>query len=263
MTSGYSYVSQRPEPPGPARSPVDTPPYYQQLDGRPRQSQQPKPTQRPVSTHPADRTRITKHPIRSDWAPDPSLEPHARRALCDEMLLLAVDGCFVLGVTAVGETRAQKSRVAAEVALALAESAHPRVLLLEADFQWPDVHRLMGVDMPMSMGFSQQLRGRSPAKADAWTVVECLPTLHVLAEGIMRSPGMILSVRFEEALTSLRTYYDFIVLNGPDTSAVVECRAMNNVTDGAAIVAPAEGHVELPGARDLFAEQRLSTIVRV
>jgi Mrp family chromosome partitioning ATPase len=179
------------------------------------------------------------------------------------MILLAVDGCFVLGVTAVSETRGQKSSVAAEVALALAESAHPRILLLEADFQWPNLHRCMGVEMPMAMGFSQQLRGRTPAKTDAWTVVECSPTLHVLVEGIMRSPGIILSVRFEEALASLRTYYDFIVLNGPDTSATVECRAMTNVTDGAAIVAPVEGSVELPGAIELFANQRLSTIVRV
>ena len=79
----------------------------------------------------------------------------------------------------------------------------------------------------------------------------------------MRSPGIILSIRFEEAINSLRTYYDFIVLDGPDTTTTVECGAMTNVTDGSAIVAPFEGSMDLPAAIELFPNQRLSTIVGV
>ena len=255
-TTSYSYVSQRPE--APMRGATDTPPYYQESGER--GDDTPMPRQR---TDAPRQTRVTKHPPRPGWAADPSLDLRTRRQLSDQIFPLAVEGCFVIGVSAVGESRVYKSRVAAELALALAEPKHPRVLLLEGDFQWPSVHQLMRVDMPMSMGFSQQLRGKSSAKPDAWTVVECTPTLDVLAEGIMRSPGHILSVQFESSVRSLRSYYDFIVIDGPDTKEEVECRALANVIDGILLVAPANGSPSIAHSVELFPDKRFSTIVGV
>ncbi len=256
--TSYSYVSQRPE--APTRGPIDTPPYYQEAGAPEHGRDTPLPRQR---TDAPRQTRVTKHPARAGWAADPSLDFRTRRPLSDQIFPLAVEGCFVVGVSAVGESRVHKSRVAAELALALAEPNHPRVLLLEGDFQWPSVHQLMRIEMPMSMGFSQQLRGKSTPKPDAWTVVECTPTLDVLAEGIMRSPGHILSVQFEASIQSLRAYYDFIVIDGPDTKEQVECRALANVIDGIVLVAPASGSPSIAHSVELFPDKRFSTIVGV
>lgn len=258
--TGYSYVSTRPSADAP-RPPQDTPPYYQTPTGAPRPGT--APPYAAASQAPATRTRVTVHPARQGWSPDPSLDFRARRGLADQLLPLAVEKCFVLGVTAVTESRSEKSRVAAELALALAESNHPRVLLLEADFQWPNVHQTMRVDMPIAAGFSQQLRGRSAAKPDAWTVIECAPCLHVLAEGIMRSPGHILSVQFEESVRSLRSYYDLIVLDGPDASAEGECRALANVVDGFILIAPPTGSRQIPRAVELFPDKAFSLVLGV
>jgi hypothetical protein len=94
-------------------------------------------------------------------------------------------------------------------------------------------------------------------------VVSCNPTLHVLGEGIMRSPGLILSVQFEEGLHSLRTYYDVIVVHGPDSSSEVECRALASVVDGYVMLAPPEGSRDLARAAEHFQNPRFSTIVGV
>jgi Mrp family chromosome partitioning ATPase len=257
-------VSNRPEDPN-RRAPMDTPPYYQM----PR-AEGPTPTQARVHTPPlpgpeappqAARVSITKQYVRDGWMPDPSLDFRARRELADQLFPLAVERCFVVGVSAVEAGRKHKSRVAAELALALAEPRQQRVLLLDADFQWPDVHRTMRVEMPMSLGFSQQVSAHR--EGQGWTVIECSPTLHVLAEGIMRSPGLILSMRFEASVLSLRTYYDLIVVDGPPASTEVDCRALAGLVDGAIVVAPHHGSPDLARACALFGERRFSTVVGV
>ncbi len=53
-----------------------------------------------------------------------------------------------------------KSRVAAELAVSLAKSQHPRVLLLEGNRNRPAVHRLMRVDFAAE-GLSRQLESRA------------------------------------------------------------------------------------------------------
>jgi len=246
---------------------MDTPPYYQLPRGEgappPQGRVHTPPMPGPEASAPAARVRIAKQPVRDGWMPDSSLDFRARRDLSDQLFPLAVERCFVVGVSAVNDARKYKSRVAAELALALAEPRQQRVLLLEADFQWPDVHRTMRVEMPMALGFSQQLSNRAEDRPAGWTVIECSPTLHVLAEGIMRSPGLILSVRFEESIQSLRTYYDIIVIDGPPASAEVDCRALAGVVDGAIIVSPTQGSPDLARACSLFSDKRFSTVVGV
>jgi Mrp family chromosome partitioning ATPase len=261
----YSYVSSR--PPEAQRTHLDTPPYYQTAPpGDSTQRRHPASTPQPYAPAlrpPAQRPRVIKHPLRPGWRPDGAVDPRLRRALADELFPLAVEACFVVGVSAVDGAKHHKSRVAAELALALAEPRHPRVLLLEADFLGAALHRVMRIDMPLGAGFSQQLRAMGSTAPESWTVVEVSTTLHVLAEGIMRSPGLILSVQFEESIRSLRAYYDLIVLDGPDTSSEVECRALSSVIDGIVLVASASGSPDLGRATQLFPEKRYSTVVGV
>ncbi len=261
--STYSYVTDRPEG---ARAPA-TPPYYSEAKqirditvGR-AANRTPRP---PVLAEAAfgERARILAQSVRSGWIPDPSIDFYARRALADQIFPLAVERCFVVGVVATPAARAHKTRVAAELAFALAEAGHPRVLLMEADFQWPAVHQLLHLDMPISQGLSQQLRARAQQSRDPWTVMECTPTLHVLAEGIIRSPGTILTVQFDKGLKHLRTYYDVVVLDGPDTSARSECNALSTVVDGLVSVEALGAGADGAQNAELFASARfMATVV--
>ena len=214
----------------------------------------------PPSSAPPPRMNVIRvQEVPAGWRPDQNLTPHAQRALCEQLYPYAVENCFVLAVVGVPEAVAYKSRVAAELALALAESLHPRVLLLEGDLHRPWVQRLIGVDMPISTGFSQQLNARSQGTTETrWTVLGCTKSLHVLAEGMMRSPGLLLSRQFAECVKELRTYYDFIVLDGPTASLDVDSGALNAVTDGIVTVCPAKGSPSLGHMQSLFAKKRFS-----
>jgi Mrp family chromosome partitioning ATPase len=197
--------------------------------------------------------------VPSTWRPDASLKPASQRAMCEQLYPYAVEACFVLAVVAVPEAVQSKSRIAAELALALAESGHPRILLLEGDLHRPWVSRMANVDMPMGKGFSQQLRERAEGgQGSRWSVMSPQASLHVLAEGVMRSPGLLLSRQFGQALRELRSYYDFIIIDGPTSSLDVDCKALESVIDGLVTVCPAKGSNSLGHLQEMFGHKRFS-----
>jgi len=244
-------------PPGTPRSPV------------PSRSQSIAPQSAPQSRYsyvssspPPENSVTTVRPAPGDWAPEPSLQPALRRPVCEQLYPLAVEGCLVILVVGVPDSIEQKSRAAAELALALAESGHPRILLMDGDMQSPRVHRLMRVDMPMAAGFSQQLRNRIGGSLDRrWTVVSCGKSLHVLAEGLMRSPGLLLSQQFSQGLADLRNYYDFIVVDGPSESLGIESQALDAVTDGVLFVTGKQPSPALGRLQALFGQKRIKLVV--
>jgi Mrp family chromosome partitioning ATPase len=175
------------------------------------------------------------------WSPDPSmLQSGSMKELLtlrDQLYRLAVNGCFIVGVTSARGATSDKSCVAAQLASVLAAPGKARVLLMEADFDRPAVHRLMHIDVPFSQGFSEQMRRRMTAGSRVpWTLVRCAPNLHVLAEGLVRSPGLLSSVQFGEALSELRAYYDVIVADGPIAGGTVDTCAFDALMDGIVVV---------------------------
>jgi Mrp family chromosome partitioning ATPase len=236
-STGYSYVS----------TPPPVAPIPQPMSSGPPAPSSPRPTT--ISTRPAP----------PGWRPDLSLLPESRRALCDEIYPQAVDRCMVIAVLDGADHGEGKSRLTAELALALAESGHPRVLVLESDLQRPAMRRFLRVDMPAGFGLSEQLQSRIEVRQRRpWTVVECSPSLHVLAEGANGAPELILSRPFEDCVHELRSFYDSIVLDGPRISDTPACRAVNDVIDNAVLLASAAG--ELVQARSLFAGKRVSVV---
>jgi Mrp family chromosome partitioning ATPase len=130
---------------------------------------------------------------------------------------------------------------------------------LEGDLHRPWVQRVIGVDMPISTGFSQQLNARAHGGSEQrWTVLGCSKSLHVLAEGMMRSPGLLLSKQFSDCLRELRGYYDFIVIDGPTASLEVDSGALNAVADGLLTVCPSKGSPALANMQRLFGKKRFS-----
>ena len=139
------------------------------------------------------------------WSPDPSMlqtgSMNELLTLRDQLYRLAVNGCFVVGVTSGAAGTPDKSCIAAQLAAIVAGPGRARVLLIEANFNRPAVHRLMRIDMPFSQGFSEQMRRRmTPAPKKPWVLFRCAANLHVLAEGLVRSPGLLSSVQFGEAI---------------------------------------------------------------
>jgi Mrp family chromosome partitioning ATPase len=202
------------------------------------------------------------------WSPDPSmLQSGSMRELMtlrDQLYRLAVNGCFVVGVTSAGGAASDKSCVAAQLASVVAAPGKARVLLMEANFDHPAVHRFMHIDVPFSQGFSEQMRRRmTAAQRTPWVLCRCAPNLHVLAEGLVRSPGLLSSVQFSEALSELRPFYDVIVADGPLAQGTVDTCAFDALTDGIVIVG-AVGSVPselLEDAAKWFGRKQLMAVI--
>ncbi len=247
--------SPAPRSPIPSQSPSAAPPSrYSYVS-----SSHPPPSN--AHTAPTNTVAIVR-PAPDGWRPSPTLRPELRRPICEQLYPLAVERCVVILIVAPPESHELKSRVAAELALALSESGHPRILLMEGDLQSPSVHRLLNVDMSMTGGFSQQLRARVNRDVDRrWTVIGCGPTLHVLGEGMMRTPGLLLSRQFADSLNELRNYYDFILIDGPNSSLEIESQALDAVADGLVFAAESEQSVALARVQSLFGQKRIKVVV--
>jgi Mrp family chromosome partitioning ATPase len=205
---------------------------------------------------------VRKHSVLTSWRPDAKISPERRRDIAAEILTLGANGCPVIGVTGVRGVGSEKSRAAVEIAFALAEAKHPRILLVEGDFHFPELQNWMKLDVPLSAGFSQQLRARiQGAKEGRWHVVECTEALHVLAEGVMRSPGLLLSNQFEQAMRELRSYYDIIVLDAPLAPGEAEGQALADVLDGVVIVAPKDRKSEIADVSRIFGRKNLLRVL--
>lgn len=196
-----------------------------------------------VPSQPSDPGQVLPLPVPTNWVVDDDLRGLDSASdlakLCDELYVAATQGCFVVGVTSEPGSAHRKSRLAAKLAWQLAQGEHARVLLLEVDFAQPKVADVMNFDVPPLSGFSQQLQAHIREGRQApWVVVRCTGSLCVLAEGKMRTPGMIYSNEFTVALNQLRRHFDLIVADGPAIGSQVDTRAFDDVSDGIVFVTP-------------------------
>lgn len=175
---------------------------------------------------PAPRVEGAFHPL------DPGLVgPRARpalRLLRHRLEREAAGAGLVVGVTGVGDPEA-RTRLASQLAATLAESDRARVLLVEADLERPALAARLGLAIAPGAGFSAQMRRRADgARAAAWRLVGCGPSLHVLCEGTDddRWPGALQSRELAVAIDELRRRYHMVVVAGPglvdDDATVLE-----------------------------------------
>jgi Mrp family chromosome partitioning ATPase len=191
--------------------------------------------------------------------------PEHLRTLRDRLFLLAADSCFVVGVSGTRDEADAKAIVAGQLALALAESEQVEVLLLEADFDQPAVHLVMDITMPPLAGFSQQIHQgvQQPGVTRPWTVVRRAPSLSVLAEGMLRTPGMMYSAQFSAAVAELRNAYDIIVVSGPAIGVSADVQAFADVVDGVVFVplAQEDRNAVSKTASQVFRNKRFVSVV--
>ena len=196
----------------------------------------------------------------------PSVEPELLNQLEEvraELIALSPSTCFVVGVSSDAEHRQTKTEAAVQLALSLALSGSRRVLLLEADPTQPVLDRIVGIQVPLAAGISQQLHRRTSASPSAWTVVRVAESLDVLAEGRFRTPGVFYGKAFGTAIAELRLHYDVIVADGPIVETSESATSFSGVTDGIAYLTSGMPSIRMPRERALvrFQNKRLFKVL--
>lgn len=127
-----------------------------------------------------------------------------------------------------------KSLTAANLALAMAQEFHQRVLLIDADFRRPSVARLFGLHG--RTGLSDVLLGGTELDAAQVSIAE--HRLTVLPAGPLPAhPAELLgSSGMRRVLDTLRTRFDRILIDMPPVSPVADVHVVAPMTDGLLMV---------------------------
>lgn len=122
-----------------------------------------------------------------------------------------------------------KTTLAANLAISIAQSGK-KVLLTDADFRRPRIHKLFGLDE--ALGMSSVISGDSelPDAIQATEVENlwCLPC----GPRPNNPCELLTSRRFEELLEVLREQYDFVIIDTPPLLAVTDPSAVASRVDG-------------------------------
>ena len=148
----------------------------------------------------------------------------------------AEEGGRALVVTSTAP-REGKSLVSSNLAISLAQAGQ-RTLLVDADLRKPKAHDIFGLSQ--EPGLSNVLVGDAPMSAAVRETT--VPGLSVLAAGrIPPNPTELLGApRFRELMTTLRTHFDWIIVDTPPVMAVADATLVAHLATGVVFVVGAE-----------------------
>jgi Mrp family chromosome partitioning ATPase len=157
-----------------------------------------------------------------------------------EQVRAAGDGHLVVGIVS-ASVKEGKTTLAKELARVLGESDRARVALVEASFHRPGLARELGLLVPDDLGFSKQIDERRKNRGRPWALLRLGPSLSALVEprGVAEFPDAIHSQHFEEAIRSLRTCHDYVIVDGPSALGEGDATIVETVCDGVIFVARA------------------------
>jgi capsular exopolysaccharide synthesis family protein len=153
--------------------------------------------------------------------------------------LRAASGLAIVAVSSpsVGDG---KTTTAINLAGALAQSAHAKVLLIDADLRAPTVRDKLGLREVPSPGLVGAIVDRRVSLADA--VRRRLPfAMDILPAGDRPTAPfeLLKSSRLTELFREARAAYDYVIVDTPPLVAVPDCRVLAGVVDGFIIVVTA------------------------
>jgi len=126
-----------------------------------------------------------------------------------------------------------KTTLAANLAVSIADSGK-RVLLLDADFRRPKVHKYFGLDN--AVGVSTVIAGEAeipdairPTTVENLSAMPCGPRPHNPAD-------LLTSPRFKEMIDLVRDQYDFVIVDTPPLLAVTDPSVVAPRVDGVLMV---------------------------
>lgn len=141
-----------------------------------------------------------------------------------------------------------KSTLALNLALSLSQSGK-KTILVEADFRRPKVHKLTGVDN--AVGIVDVLRG--VAEISSAIAETAYPDFSVMPCGTRpKDPAELLSKpQFEQLLTSLRSQFDYVIIDTPPVLAVTDPCGVAARVDGVLVCMRLSRHTRDLGRRTL------------
>lgn len=152
-----------------------------------------------------------------------------------QFLLNKVDGCKVV---AVSSAQAQEGKTTNSVNLAISFSQlGKKVLLIDADLRRPSIAKKLKIEN--TDGLSGILAGFSTAEQ---AIVNINASLSVLPSGaVPPNPSELLaSLDFEKLVSSLRSSYDYIIIDTAPVGIVSDALSVAHTTDGILLVVKAK-----------------------
>lgn len=127
-----------------------------------------------------------------------------------------------------------KSITSLNLALAMAQEFHRRVLMIDADLRNPSLHRLLGI--PGQPGLSDVLLG--DARLEDVMVSVASHRLTVIPAGIQvdRPTELLGSAEMRQLVDTLRTQFDRIVFDTPPASPLADVNVLAPIVDGVLLV---------------------------
>jgi Mrp family chromosome partitioning ATPase len=199
----------------------------------------------PAPTPPPTATTLISHDVPSGWRPNIDPQDPAIAPLRDAVLAQVSQRRLCIATTGMAGSR--RAQVAAELAMGLAQVGL-RVLLVEGDLENPGLNQVLAINMPPGAGFSQQLAAHRTDGSRPWTAIRCSQSLHVLAEGRMRMPGLSTSGELERALAELREQHHVLIIHAPSLQHTSELRHLRSVVHGVVLVEADQARLELGDA---------------
>jgi capsular exopolysaccharide synthesis family protein len=131
-----------------------------------------------------------------------------------------------------------KTSTALNLAIAIAQSKENRVLVIDGDLRRPNVASYLG--MRPKAGLSEVLKGEIGVLDSVVCVEE--PELYVLpvSHEATNPTELLSSERFAEAISELRDYFDFILIDSPPVLPFADSRLLSNHSDAVILVIRAE-----------------------
>lgn len=167
-----------------------------------------------------------------------------KRERCSRVLFTAVEG------------DAGCTTVAARSVLGLVRNTRTTACIVEADLASPALAKYLGVKP--TPGLAELLSGDAAA-ADIGAMVPACPELSVVPAGAGRAPvrGEFASPTLRDALESLRTDHDTLVIDAPPLVTHPESRVLLDAVDGVIVVVRARSSkkAQLAATERLLEEQ--------
>jgi Mrp family chromosome partitioning ATPase len=168
------------------------------------------------------------------------------RESCD-LIQADASHCQVVRVASDVGSRYAKTQTAAQLAYLLAQQDDAPVLLLEADSDAPALHRVLQIEAPPGLGFSEQLqRIHERGGSGTVSVVRIEGNLPVLIESRVSSPEALGFGLFADAIAELRKRYKYIVVDGPVIDVWPDVEHLAHCTDALLMVTAAGTRAQDP-----------------
>jgi capsular exopolysaccharide synthesis family protein len=127
-----------------------------------------------------------------------------------------------------------KSVTSLNLALAMAQEFHRRVLLVDADLRDPSLHRLLGI--PARPGLSDVLAGSASLDEVMVSLPNCRLTAIPAGSPVDRPSEMLGSAEMRRVLDTLRTQFDRLIVDTPPAAPLADVGVLSPLADGVLLV---------------------------